>query len=101
MRRNALRVIDFEAQFIKEIFDWFKINSEIDGVEFTKEFNVKVDVGTDLDYDFGEESVGVVRLLNDGTLVLTDDREVGLEGLHPYELAFILDEIEAGNFKNY
>jgi len=51
-----------------------------------------------LDYDLGTEKVIIVSLLNDGTLVLDDDREIGLEGLNPYELAFILDELEEENY---
>ena len=98
MRRNAFRVIDFEDQLIQEIFRWFKSRPEIDGVNFTKDIPIKLDVETGLDYDLGTEKVIIVSLINDGTLVLDDDREIGLEGLNPYELAFILDELEEENY---
>jgi hypothetical protein len=101
MRRNILRVMDLETQLVREILGWFNSRPEIAEIEFTRAIQTQVDVSTDLDYDLGTEEGIIVRLQNTGTIVLEDGREIGLEDLTTLEIAYVLDELEADNYKIY
>jgi hypothetical protein len=97
MRRNALRVSELRADIINEIKD-FMSYKELKQIEFKKLFTVQLDVASSLtDYDMGIEMVVVKFLTHDG-FVITDDSEINLDELNPYELAWILDELECINY---
>ena len=97
MRRNALRVSELRADIINEIKD-FMSYKELKQIEFKKLFTVQLDVASSLtDYDMGIEMV-VVKFLTDDGFVITDDSEINLDELNPYELAWILDELECVNY---
>ena len=97
MRRNALRVSELRADIINEIKD-FMSYKELKQIEFKKLFTVQLDVASSLtDYDMGIEMV-VVKFLTDDGFVITDDSEINLDELNPYELAWILDELECINY---
>ena len=71
---------------------------ELKQIEFKKLFTVQLDVASSLtDYDMGIEMV-VVKFLTDDGFVITDDSEINLDELNPYELAWILDELECVNY---
>lgn len=100
MRANAQRVIELESQFIKEILDWFGSQPDLDAIEFKRSFVIQVDVDdTFLDYDLGTEDGTIIQMVNDGTILLEDGREIGIDELNPYDLAFILDEIADKQYK--
>jgi len=97
MRRNALRVSELRADIINEIKD-FMSYKELKQIEFKKLFTVQLDVASSLtDYDMGIEMV-VVKFLTDDGFVITDGSEINLDELNPYELAWILDELECVNY---
>jgi polysaccharide deacetylase 2 family uncharacterized protein YibQ len=95
MRANAKKVNDLESQFIREILNWFKIQPDLDAIEFNRAFNIQVEIDdTFLDYDQGTEEGIVIQLNNAGTITLEDGREIYIGEMQIDELAFILDELD-------
>jgi hypothetical protein len=97
MRRNAQRVSELRADIINEIKDLMK-SKQFEQIEFKKLFTVQVDVTNyETDYDLGVELITVQFLTNDGFVIAKEQMEINLDELNPYELAWILDELEEGN----
>ena len=97
MRRNAQRVSELRADIINEIKDLMK-SKQLAQIEFKNLFTVQVDVTNyETDYDLGVELITVQYLTNDGFVIAKEQMEINLEELNPYELAWILDELEEGN----
>ena len=97
MRRNAQRVSELRADIINEIKDLMK-SKQFEQIEFKNIFTVQVDVTNyDADYDLGVELITVQYLTNDGFVIAKEQMEINLNELNPYELAWILDELEEGN----
>lgn len=97
MRRNAQRVSELRADIINEIKD-FMNSKQYEQIEFKKLFTVQVDVTNyETDYDLGVEVITVQFLTNDGFVIAEGQMEINLDELNPYELAWILDELEEGN----
>jgi len=98
MRRNAQRVSELRADIINEIKDLMK-SKQFEQIEFKKLFTVQVDVTNyETDYDLGVELIAVQFLTNDGFVIAEEQMEINLDQLNPYELAWILDELEEGNY---
>ena len=98
MRRNAQRLIEFRNDLVTEIKDWF-IAKPIAQIEFKRMFTVQVDVANTFnDSDWGIECVVVNFLTDDGFVIDNEGGEIELTELNCAELAFILDELEEGNF---
>ena len=98
MRRNAQRVSELRADIINEIKDLMK-SKQFEQIEFKKLFTVQVDVTNyETDYDLGVELIAVQFLTNDGFVIAKEQMEINLDELNPYELAWILDELEEGNY---
>ena len=98
MRRNAQRVSELRADIINEIKD-FMNSKQFEQIEFKKLFTVQVDVTNyETDYDLGVELIAVQFLTNDGFVIAEEQMEINLDQLNPYELAWILDELEEGNY---
>ena len=97
MRRNAQRVSELRADIINEIKD-FMNSKQLEQIEFKNLFTVQVDVTNyETDYDLGVELITVQFLTNDGFVIAKEQMEINLDELNPYELAWILDELEEGN----
>jgi hypothetical protein len=97
MRRNAQRVSELRADIINEIKDLMK-SKQFEQIEFKNLFTVQVDVTNyETDYDLGVELIAVQFLTNDGFVIAKEQMEINLDELNPYELAWILDELEEGN----
>jgi hypothetical protein len=97
MRRNAQRVSELRADIINEIKDLMKFK-QLEQIEFKNLFTVQVDVTNyETDYDLGVELIAVQFLTNDGFVIAKEQMEINLDELNPYELAWILDELEEGN----
>jgi hypothetical protein len=97
MRRNAQRVSELRADIINEIKDLMK-SKQFEQIEFKNLFTVQVDVTNyETDYDLGVELITVQYLTNDGFVIAKEQMEINLDELNPYELAWILDELEEGN----
>ena len=97
MRRNAQRVSELRADIINEIKD-FMNSKQLEQIEFKNLFTVQVDVTNyETDYDLGVELITVQYLTNDGFVIAKEQMEINLDELNPYELAWILDELEEGN----
>lgn len=97
MRRNAQRVSELRADIINEIKD-FMNSKQYEQIEFKNLFTVQVDVTNyETDYDLGVELITVQFLTNDGFVIAKEQMEINLDELNPYELAWILDELEEGN----
>jgi hypothetical protein len=97
MRRNAQRVSELRADIINEIKDLMK-SKQLEQIEFKNLFTVQVDVTNyETDYDLGVELITVQYLTNDGFVIAKEQMEINLDELNPYELAWILDELEEGN----
>jgi hypothetical protein len=97
MRRNAQRVSELRADIINEIKDLMKFK-QLEQIEFKNLFTVQVDVTNyETDYDLGVELITVQFLTNDGFVIAKEQMEINLDELNPYELAWILDELEEGN----
>jgi len=97
MRRNAQRVSELRADIINEIKDLMK-SKQLEQIEFKNLFTVQVDVTNyETDYDLGVELITVQFLTNDGFVIAKEQMEINLDELNPYELAWILDELEEGN----
>jgi hypothetical protein len=97
MRRNAQRVSELRADIINEIKDLMK-SKQFEQIEFKNLFTVQVDVTNyETDYDLGVELITVQFLTNDGFVIAKEQMEINLDELNPYELAWILDELEEGN----
>jgi hypothetical protein len=97
MRRNAQRVSELRADIINEIKDLMK-SKQLEQIEFKNLFTVQVDVTNyETDYDLGVELIAVQFLTNDGFVIAKEQMEINLDELNPYELAWILDELEEGN----
>ena len=97
MRRNAQRVSELRADIINEIKDLMK-SKQFEQIEFKNIFTVQVDVTNyETDYDLGVELIAVQFLTNDGFVIAKEQMEINLDELNPYELAWILDELEEGN----
>ena len=97
MRRNAQRVSELRADIINEIKDLMK-SKQLEQIEFKNLFTVQVDVTNyETDYDLGVELIVVQFLTNDGFVIAKEQMEINLDELNPYELAWILDELEEGN----
>jgi len=97
MRRNAQRVSELRADIINEIKDLMK-SKQLEQIEFKNLFTVQVDVTNyETDYDLGVELITVQYLTNDGFVIAKEQMEINLNELNPYELAWILDELEEGN----
>lgn len=98
MRRNAQRVSELRADIINEIKD-FMNTKQFEQIEFKNLFTVQVDVTNyETDYDLGVELIAVQFLTNDGFVIAKEQMEINLDELNPYELAWILDELEEGNY---
>ena len=98
MRRNAQRVSELRADIINEIKDLMK-SKQLEQIEFKNLFTVQVDVTNyETDYDLGVELIAVQFLTNDGFVIAKEQMEINLDELNPYELAWILDELEEGNY---
>ena len=98
MRRNAQRVSELRADIINEIKDLMK-SKQLEQIEFKNLFTVQVDVTNyETDYDLGVELIVVQFLTNDGFVIAKEQMEINLDELNPYELAWILDELEEGNY---
>ena len=98
MRRNAQRVSELRADIINEIKDLMK-SKQLEQIEFKNLFTVQVDVTNyETDYDLGVELIAVQFLTNDGFVIAEEQMEINLDQLNPYELAWILDELEEGNY---
>jgi len=98
MRRNAQRVSELRADIINEIKDLMK-SKQLEQIEFKNLFTVQVDVTNyETDYDLGVELITVQFLTNDGFVIAKEQMEINLDELNPYELAWILDELEEGNY---
>jgi hypothetical protein len=97
MRRNAQRVSELRADIINEIKD-FMNSKQFEQIEFKRLFTIQIDE-TDYD-DTGLNIVyGVVKFLtNDGFVILEEVADINLDQLNPYELAWVLDELEEGNY---
>ena len=98
MRRNAQRVSELRADIINEIKDLMK-SKQLEQIEFKNLFTVQVDVTNyETDYDLGVELIAVQFLTNDGFVIAKEQMEINLDELNPYELAWILDELEEGKY---
>jgi len=98
MRRNAQRVSELRADIINEIKDLMK-SKQLEQIEFKNLFTVQVDVTNyETDYDLGVELIVVQFLTNDGFVIAKEQMEINLDELNPYELAWILDELEDGKY---
>lgn len=99
MRKYVQMVHDLEAELVRQILSWFDVHPDFDGLELKRPFVIQVDVDdTILDYDLGTEEGVVTKVMSDGTVILEDEREINLEDLAAYELAFILDEIDEDRY---
>ena len=105
MRRNAKRVADLSDQLVSEINQVISTRS-IQEVEFNRPFTIQLDVqSTTGDYWDIEEGL-CRRITGEGITIIQsditgDEQEVKLEELRVVELAFILDELEEGNYKPF
>jgi hypothetical protein len=73
-------------------------SKQFEQIEFKNLFTVQVDVTNyETDYDLGVELIAVQFLTNDGFVIAKEQMEINLDELNPYELAWILDELEEGN----
>jgi hypothetical protein len=73
-------------------------SKQLEQIEFKNLFVVQVDVANyETDYDMGVELITVQFLTNDGFVIAKEQMEINLDELNPYELAWILDELEEGN----
>jgi predicted secreted protein len=105
MRRNAKRVADLSDQLISEITQVINTRS-IQEVEFKRPFTIQLDVqSTTGDYWDVEEGL-CRRITGEGMVIVQsdltgDEQEVKLDELKVIELAFILDELEEENYKQY
>jgi hypothetical protein len=98
MRRNAQRVSELRADIINEIKDLMK-SKQLEQIEFKNLFTVQVDVTNyETDYDLGVELIVVQFLTNDGFVIAKEQMEINLDELNPYELSWILDELEEGKY---
>lgn len=89
--RNSVQYI--HAQLVSKILDFLKT---YDAIEFKTPFKVYVEEDT-----FDSETIMVpltVTNMYDTGCVRTEDGEVLIASLSPYELAYILDVIEAGEY---
>lgn len=95
MRKNQQRVFELQNDIVNEIKNWF-VGKPIEEIEFKKEISISVEVD-----NFGESAVEI-RTINflseDGLITDGENQEIGLEDLNIHELAYILDEIEEGNY---
>jgi hypothetical protein len=74
-------------------------SKQLEQIEFKNLFTVQVDVTNyETDYDLGVELITVQYLTNDGFVIAKEQMEINLDELNPYELAWILDELEEGNY---
>jgi hypothetical protein len=98
MRRNAQRVSELRADIINEIKD-FMNSKQLEQIEFKNLFVVQIEAnGMGTDYDTGIELITVQLLTNDGFVIAKEQMEINLSELNPYELVWILDELEEGKY---
>ena len=98
MRKNAKRVSDLQAQMVQEIKDWLVQKNFSGLLELKTNIAIQVDVSSPSGDDWGTEGRVIKYITIDGFIVDEYDEEIGLEQLNPYEIAFILDELEEGNY---
>lgn len=104
MRRNALRVQELSDALKSEIQTLIKENDIQDEIEFKRPFTIQLDVCSPAG-DYWDVEDGLCRRMNStGSVIIQSDltgseEEVDLDNLSVVELAFILDELEEGNYK--
>jgi hypothetical protein len=105
MRRNALRVQGLSDDLRTELLNYLT-SKDIQEAEFKRPFTIQLDVQSPAG-DYWETEDGLCRRINgNGSVIVQSDmtgaeEEVELDKLSVVELAFILDELEEGNFKIY
>lgn len=98
MRKNAKRVSDLQAQITQEIKTWLTEKNFPGLLKLNTNIAIQVDVSSPSGDDWGTEGRVIKYITIDGFIVDEYDEEIGLEQLNPYEIAFILDELEEGNY---
>lgn len=97
MRKNQQRVFELKNDLANEIKDWF-VAKPFKQVEFKKHITIAFE--TEYLDDTRLEIVTIKFLTNDGFVICDDDTNYALElnELSPYELAYILDELQENNY---
>ncbi len=98
MRRNAKRVSDQQAQMVQEIKNWLVQKNFSGLLELKTNVVIQVDVVSPSGDDWGTEGRLLKYIAIDGFIVDEYDEKIGISELNPYEIAFILDELEEGNY---
>lgn len=105
MRRNALRVQELSDALRNELLSYLSSN-DIQEAEFKRPFTIQLDVCSPAG-DYWETEDGLCRrITSTGSAIVQSDmtgaeEEVELDKLSVVELAFIMDELEEGNYKIY
>ena len=98
MRRNAEKVSVLRTDIINDIKDYMS-SKHLMQIEFKDMFTFQAEVASSLtDYDMGVEQLIAKWLTSDGFVIDTDGGEFNLDELSPYELAWVLDELEEGKY---
>jgi hypothetical protein len=98
MRKNAKRVSDLQNQMVQEIKNWLAEKNFSGLLELKTNVVVQVDVKSPSGDDWGTEGRLLKYLTIDGFIVDEYDEEIGINELNPYEIAFILDELDEGKY---
>lgn len=100
MRRNAQRVKTLDRQLTTDIIAWLG-KQDADEIRFTRPFVIQLDVVSASGDDWGSEAMVITHITNDGFLSGegSEHDPVKLSDLQTHEIAFVLDELEEGNFK--
>ena len=96
MRKNAQRVFDLHNDLYTEIKDWFMTKPDITKIDLQNRFKVYID--EDLNYDFGPAKCTITTVTGDGYVIDEDGNSINICELKPFELAYILDELQEKKF---
>lgn len=95
MRKNAQRVFEFQNDLVNEIKNWVGW-TQFEQIEFTKVIHISVEVD-----HFGESAIEIRQikfLTEDGFVIDSYGEEINSTDLSPYELAYILDELDESHY---
>ena len=98
MRKNAKRVSDLQNQMVQEIKDWLVQKNFSGLLKLNTNVVVQVDVKSPSGDDWGTEGRLLKYLTIDGYIVDEYDEEISVGELNPYDIAFILDELDEGKY---
>lgn len=99
MRRNAQRLKTLERQLIHDLMAWLE-KHQVEQVRFTRPFVVNLDAVSPAGDDWGTEAMVITHIDLDGSVSGegSEHDPVRVADLQTHEIAFLLDELEEGNY---